>query len=216
MSLWNLASADGTLTLSLTANDDNGAIQAPSTVWFHGNAHNVTGSWIASNAGLAVATAFALSGNTQTSPNPLFLAASGIVIGPGSNPTSISISATQASSGDSDQKQYTAELFPNQPFTMATGGWTVTLDDHSTGVLNLSLAPDGTLNPVATWTHPSGSPAITVRVTWVSNGTADELSWWGASHRYGSGIWNAATSSFSGTYADKKRRNGTWIASQGK
>lgn len=213
MSNWNLGSKDGTLSISLTADDENGNIQSPSTAWFQGIAYPVTGRWVASAPGRAAASAFSFSGETPTVPNPLFLAASGIMVGPGPSPTSISLVATKANSADSRQEQYQGELLPNQAFTMNTGGWVVTLDDGTTGVLSLSLASGGFLNSAATWTYPSGGSAVNVFATWVD----DELSWWGSGIHYGSGVWNPTTSTFTGSYIDRaKRKNGTWTASQGK
>jgi len=211
MSNWNLASADGTIAISLTCVGENGNIQAPSTVWFQGVAYQVVGRWVASAPNHANASAFYIGGETAV-PNPLFLSASGIMVGPGTAPTSISISVTQASSADSSQQQCEGELYPNEAFTMSTGGWVVTLDDGTTGTLTLNKAANGTLSPVASWAYPTGSPALTAVSTWTDN----ELSWWGSGTHYGSGVWNPTTSTFTGTYLDKLRKNGTWTASQGK
>jgi hypothetical protein len=211
MSNWNLASADGAIAISLTCDDANGNIQAPSTVWFQGVAYPVVGRWVASAPNRAEASAFYFGGETAA-PNPLFLSASGIMVGPGPAPTSISISVTQASSGDSSQQQYQGELYPNEAFTFATDGWVVTLDDGTTGTLNLNKAANGTLSPIATWVYPSTAPAENAVSTWIDN----ELSWWGSSTHYGSGVWNSADGMFIGIYLDRLRKDGNWTASQGK
>ena len=211
MSNWNLASADGAIAISLTCDDENGNIQAPSTAWFQGVAYPVVGRWVASAKGRAEASAFYFGGETAA-PNPLFLSASGIMVGPGSAPASISISVTQASSGNSSQQQYVGELYPNEAFTFPTGGWVVTLDDGTTGTLTLSTAANGTLSLIASWAYPSTEPAVNAVSTWINN----ELSWWGSSTHYGSGVWNSADNMFIGIYLDKLRKDGNWTASQGK
>jgi hypothetical protein len=211
MSNWNMASEDGTIAISLTCVDENGNIQAPSTVWFQGVTYQVIGRWVASAPGRANASGFYF-GSETAAPNPLFLAASGIMVGPGPSPTSIAISVTQASTADSSQQQYEGELYPNEQFSMNAGGWVVTLDDGSTGTLTLTKAANGTLSPMASWAYPSGNPAVNAVSTW----TEGELSWWGGGVHYGSGEWNSSTGKFTGTYLDNKRKNGNWTASQSK
>jgi hypothetical protein len=211
MSNWNMASEDGTIAISLTCVDENGNIQAPSTVWFQGVTYQVIGRWVASALGRANASGFYF-GSETAAPNPLFLAASGIMVGPGPSPTSITISVTQASTSDSSQQQYEGELFPNEQFSMPTGGWVVTLDDGTVGTLNLSKAANGTLSPIATWAYPSGTTAVSAVSTWTEN----ELSWWGGGVHYGSGVWNPTTGTFTGEYTDRLRQNGVWTATQGK
>jgi hypothetical protein len=166
---------------------------------------------VASAPGRANASGFYFVSETGE-PNPLFLSATGIMVGPGPAPTSIAISVTQASTADSSQQQYEGELYPNEAFSMSVGSWAVTLDDGSNGTLNLTKAANGTLSPIASWAYPSGTPAVNAVSTWTEN----ELSWWGGGVHYGSGVWNSSTSKFTGTYLDKLRKNGAWTASQSK
>jgi hypothetical protein len=209
MSFWNLGSSDNTFVLSLEAVDENGNIVSPpSMAWYQGAAFPVTGRWVASAPGRAVNSAFSFSGETPP-PNPLFLSAGGIMVGPGPSPTSITIYVTQVSSVDKSKVEWSGDLSPNATFPAAAGSWTVSEGTTSLGVLQLSLANGQQLSAAATWT-PTGGAAQAVGVTWINS----RLGWWAGGTLYESG--QLSGSSFSGSYKGPKRQDGTWTASQGK
>lgn len=112
MPSWKLASSDNALALDLNANDD-GAISG--SVTHDGREYPVTGAWAASGSIPGRnASAFALSGRTQTTPDvPNFLAAAGIMTGPGNNPTRIDIRASVSSSSDGSLSYYSGALIPS-------------------------------------------------------------------------------------------------------
>jgi len=210
MSYWNLASADRRLSISLTAQDDNGAITSPSSVWFNGVSFTVSGSWIASGGDQGSPfTAFSFSGEgIPVGEHPAFLSASGIMVGPGPAPVYINIVLTVASSQDGTIKKYEATLTPNAQFPCSCDHpYMVTIDFLGEGFLTLTKNPDGTLNSMATWAHDSTSNVI---VTW--DGT--HLEWHGPHHKFIKGTQVQCV--FSGAYEDNGPNlgSGNWTARQ--
>jgi hypothetical protein len=220
MSYWNLASADGKLSINLDADDDNGAIKSPSSVVFNGVAYNVEGGWIASggNQGSPYsAFSFCGDGNPMGS-HPTFLSASGIMYGSGSAPTSIQISVHLSSSQDGSIRSFESiTLTPNVAFPCPAGVYNVTIDGIAqAATVTLAKLADGSLNPSAQWAHPPTGPALPITVTW--DGT--KLQWRGPHHHYSSAT--QTNCEFSGTYVDNQSgpsgrpfTPGTWTAKQG-
>lgn len=112
MSSWKLVSTDHTLALNLDANDENGALNG--SLIYEGTRYPVTGAWAASGSiGGRNASAFARSGRTQTMPDvPSFLAAAGIMTGPGASPTRVDIQVDSSSSADGGFRHYQGVLLP--------------------------------------------------------------------------------------------------------
>jgi hypothetical protein len=112
MSHWKLASSDHTFTLDVEASDDS---PMNGTLTYQGKSYSVTGTWAASGSmPQRNASAFALSGFTGklTEGMPNFIAATGIMTGPGGSPTKIDIQADSSSSADGTIQRYTGVLYP--------------------------------------------------------------------------------------------------------
>jgi hypothetical protein len=103
---------------------------------------------------------------------------------------------------------------PNANFTPPAGTYGVTVNDGSAqtqATLTLTVFPGGNLAPTAMWANPSTATPSEVAVSWDGR----NLTWMGADHVYGPGVWNG--SQFTGNYQHKngyrgKRTNGTWTA----
>lgn len=111
MSTWKLASRDNALTLDLDVSD-SGVLNG--TLTYEGTRYPVTGAWAASDSVLGRnASAFSLSGRTQGLPDvPNFIAASGIMTGPSTNPIKIDLQVDTSSSSDGTFHLYKGVLFP--------------------------------------------------------------------------------------------------------
>jgi hypothetical protein len=112
MSHWKLVSQDRTLTLDLNTSDDTGATNG--TLVYQGRVYVVAGGWDASGSvpGRNF-SAFAVSGRTTGLPNvPNWIAATGIMTGPGSSPAQIDIQVNMSSSAAGTFSDYAAALFP--------------------------------------------------------------------------------------------------------
>ena len=111
MPLWNLASPDHTIALNIDAFDSqphDGAIKG--TLTYHGTLFQVSGQWSASG-NARKASAFSLVGSSGEEP-PTFVAASGIMIGPGNAPAQIDFRLGFSSSGDGEVDHYSGVLVP--------------------------------------------------------------------------------------------------------
>ncbi|HEY3770933.1 MAG TPA: hypothetical protein VGN44_19825 [Candidatus Angelobacter sp.] len=103
---------------------------------------------------------------------------------------------------------------PNANFTPPAGPYGVTVNDGSAqmqATLTLTVFPGGALAPTAMWANPSTATPSEVPVSWDGR----SLTWMGADHVYGPGVWNG--SQFAGNYQHKngyrgKRTNGNWTA----
>jgi phospholipase C len=111
MSTWKLATPDYSVTLNLNA-ADNGALNG--TLTFQGTSYNVAGGWDA--AGSVPGrnySAFSVSGRTPGLPDvPNWIAAAGIMTGPGNAPSKIDIRVGVSSSADGTLKRYSGVLVP--------------------------------------------------------------------------------------------------------
>ena len=108
---WRLASRDSTVSLDLDVSG-NGPLKG--TLIFKGKRYPVTGEWAASGSVPGRnASAFSLAGRTEGLPDvPNFLAASGIMSGPGARPTQIDLRVGVSSSSDGTLTHYSGVLFP--------------------------------------------------------------------------------------------------------
>ncbi len=108
---WKLASTDSTVLLALDASGD-GPLKG--TLTFKGVRYPVTGVWAASGSIPGRnASAFSLAGRTVGLPDvPSFIAASGIMSGPGAHPTQIDLRVGVSSSSDGTLTHYSGVLFP--------------------------------------------------------------------------------------------------------
>ena len=110
--IWKLANADRRYSVALEASD-NGLLTG--ALIFDGTRYTVSGGW---DASFSVPgrnfSAFALSGYTdQITPGvPNFVAATGIMTGPGSAPTQIDIQTDVSSSSDGSFHQFKGVLLP--------------------------------------------------------------------------------------------------------
>lgn len=104
---WKLASADHVLALDLNVGD--GPLNG--TLTFEGKSFGVSGAWAASGVAGRAASAFGLSG-VLGGDRPTYIAATGIMTGPGAAPTQIEIQADVASSADGSINQYKGVLLP--------------------------------------------------------------------------------------------------------
>ncbi|SRR5712692_1970652 len=110
MGNWKLASPDQTLALDVDASGATGTMNG--TLNCLGISYRVTGGWDASGSvpGRNF-SAFALSGdNGATAPN--WIAATGIMTGPGNAPTQIDIQVEVSSSSDGTLNHYKGVLVP--------------------------------------------------------------------------------------------------------
>src|SRR5258708_6960115 len=111
MAHWKLASSDHTMALDLNA-ADNGALNGALT--YAGASYNVAGGWDA--AGSVPGrnySALSLSGRTPGLPDvPNWIAAAGIMTGPGNAPSKIDIRVGVSSSADGTLTRYSGVLVP--------------------------------------------------------------------------------------------------------
>lgn len=107
MSEWRLASSDHRCSVALEAND-NGPLSGALT--YEGQTYNVAGGW---DASFSVPgrnfSAFSLFGRTGN-PIPDFVAATGIMTGPGTAPTQIDIQLDVSSSNAGTIQHYKGVL----------------------------------------------------------------------------------------------------------
>jgi hypothetical protein len=109
MPQWKLASATLPITLNVNA-DDHGPMSGTLT---HGTTtYTVAGSWAASGSVPGrTASAFGVSGSSAA-PAPAFVAATGIMTGPGTAPTRILLELAESSSADGSLSEIEAVLTP--------------------------------------------------------------------------------------------------------
>ena len=103
--LWKLASTDRVLAVDL--NVDDGPLNG--TVTFEGQSYSVSGAWAAGGVDGRMASAFGLSG-VLSGDKPAYIAATGIMTGPGDAPAQIEIQAYTSSSADGSMKEYKGVL----------------------------------------------------------------------------------------------------------
>jgi hypothetical protein len=114
MSIWKLASSDQRCSVAFEVNDDNGALNG--ALFFEKQRYDVAGGWDAafSSPGRNF-SAFALSGASgyivKEAPN--YVAATGIMTGPGPAPTQIDIQVDVSSSSDGTITHYKGVLVPS-------------------------------------------------------------------------------------------------------
>jgi hypothetical protein len=111
MPVWKLASADHTVSLNVNAMDEDphdGAMNG--TIIYKGTPYNVSGGWAASGFARQ-ASAFGLSGASQAQGLPAFIAATGIMTGPGTAPARIDILVDVCSTNGTID-DYKGALFP--------------------------------------------------------------------------------------------------------
>ena len=109
MSSWKLASADHTLAVNLVA-DGNGPLNG--TLTFNGGTYPVAGGWSASGSITGRKySAFSLQGQTQRDV-PNWIAAAGIMTGPGDAPEKIDIQIDVTFSADGIFRHYSGVLVP--------------------------------------------------------------------------------------------------------
>lgn len=112
MTNWNLENADGTMVLHLQEDDATGAMQG--VIAHDGTSYNVRGGWSASGSVPGrTASVFSVAGSDGAAA-PTWLAASGVMTGPGSAPQRIDLRVTTASSPDGTLERYSEELTPSQ------------------------------------------------------------------------------------------------------
>jgi hypothetical protein len=106
---WKLASANPPLTLDVSA-DDNGGVNGTFVTAL--GSYAVSGSWAASGSLPGRnASAFSFSG-TANGPVNTFVAAVGIMIGPGPSPAQINLRVSESSAGNGSLTESTATLLP--------------------------------------------------------------------------------------------------------
>lgn len=109
MSAWKLVNANPHVTLDVTASDA-GLIAGSLTSG--ANVYTVAGSWAASNSMPGRhASVFSVAGATTASA-PCFVAAVGIMKGPGSAPASIDLQVVESSSADGSVVEHRVTLLP--------------------------------------------------------------------------------------------------------
>jgi phospholipase C len=110
MSHWKLASSDYTVTLDINASDETGAMTG--TLTYLGIAYGVTGGWDASGSlpGRKF-SAFSISGSDGAVATT-WIAAAGIMTGPGPAPTQIDIRVSLSASSDGTMKKYAGVMLP--------------------------------------------------------------------------------------------------------
>ncbi|MGA2522437.1 MAG: hypothetical protein ABSG81_16645 [Acidimicrobiales bacterium] len=112
MAQWKLASASPPFTLDVSAGD-NGPLSGTFTTAL--GTYPVSGSWAASfSIPGRNASAFSFSGAVSPagSAATTFIAAVGIMIGPGPSPTQINLRVSESSSGDGSLTESAATLLP--------------------------------------------------------------------------------------------------------
>ncbi len=108
MAQWKLASASPPFTLDVSA-DGNGGLNGTFVTAL--GSYPVSGSWAASGSIPGRnASAFSFSG-TAGNPNT-FIAAVGIMTGPGGSPVRIDLRVSESSSGDGSLTESAATLLP--------------------------------------------------------------------------------------------------------
>ena len=108
---WRLANGDRTVTVDLNAGD-SGSLNGTLTV--SDRIYPVSGGWSASGSlpGRNY-SAFSVSGRTQNLPDvPNWVAAAGIMIGPGGAPERIDINLGETFSSDGKFNRFSGSLFP--------------------------------------------------------------------------------------------------------
>jgi hypothetical protein len=106
---WKLGNSDRTLVLDVNASDD-GPVNG--TLTYRGSSCQVAGGWAASFSVTGRNfSAFAVTGHTPD-PGPIFVAASGIMTGPGDKPENIDIQVTLTSCGDGSVTRVRQTLLP--------------------------------------------------------------------------------------------------------
>lgn len=109
MAQWNLASASQPFTLDVSV-DSNGGLNGTFVTALA--SYPVSGSWAAAGSVPGRnASAFSFSG-TSGGPVNTFIAAVGVMIGPGGGPVQINLSVSESSSGDGSLTESTATLLP--------------------------------------------------------------------------------------------------------
>ncbi len=156
MSLWKLTSLDQTLALNLDVSDDG---PMNGTITFEGKSYSVEGAWDASGSlpGRNY-SAFALAGSTgpQTAiftrldGAPNWIAASGIMTGPGHNPTQIDIRVSMSSSSEGGIRQYSGVLYSDDVIESRLGTF-----DHVVVLMLENRSFDNLLG----YMYPNGVPA---------------------------------------------------------
>ena len=112
MARWQLSSVNPALTLFVDAGD-RGSMQGFLTVGTV--TYPVAGTWAASGSVPGrTASAFSVHGSSNA-PAPSFVAATGIMTGPGVSPKSLALQAVVSSSADGSLTTYKAVLVPSQP-----------------------------------------------------------------------------------------------------
>jgi UDP-2,3-diacylglucosamine pyrophosphatase LpxH len=109
---WKLATPDNIVTLNLNA-ADNGAMNG--TLTYQGISYDVAGGWDAAGSipGRNY-SAFSVSGRTPGPPDvPNWIAAAGIMTGPGNAPSRIDIRVGVSSAADGTLVRYSGVLFPS-------------------------------------------------------------------------------------------------------
>lgn len=145
---WKLASTDHTVVLDVDATG-GGAVNG--TLNNRGRIFPVSGGWAASfSVPGRNHSAFAISGNTPD-PGPLFLSASGIMIGPGDAPVEIDINIAVSSTADGQIAYDTVKLFP--PGALPPDG--VDTFDHVVVLMLENRSFDNLLG----YMYPNGVPA---------------------------------------------------------
>lgn len=105
---WKLASSDHVVALELNVGDDG---PLTGTLTLNGNSYGVTGEYAASGVEGRAASPFGLSG-VIGGDMPAYIAATGIMTGPGAAPTQIQIQAFTSSSADGTITEYKGILLP--------------------------------------------------------------------------------------------------------
>ena len=150
MTNWNLASVDGTVTLSVTASG-YGPVDGNMTIF--GIDYGVGGEWAASGSLPGRnASAFSVAGSYQTSPSvPNYLAAAGLMQGPGAWPISVTIAGNVAPASALGMRNFNETLLPtmNQNSTDIAAAYA-----ESYAVLQISEASGGGLACTGGWLGP--------------------------------------------------------------
>ncbi len=109
--MWNLASTNTVPIIKLSVNaSGNGPVNG--TLSCGDDTYTVAGSWAASGSVPGRnASVFNIAGNSPD-PGPRFLSAAGIMVGPGDQPTQITIQIFIASSADGSLQYFGSVLSP--------------------------------------------------------------------------------------------------------
>lgn len=111
MPLWNVANSDFTLVLDVEAFDDGPQDgNMVGTIIYQGTLYSVHGGWAASGPGRAASAFYLVGWSNADQPN--YIAATGIMTGPGNAPIQVDLRMGFAASSDGNLSEYDEVLLP--------------------------------------------------------------------------------------------------------